>query len=102
MLDFLTFNFFYEFFQLTAVVFIFAIFAIVFKAINYIQILVYLEIMVLAINLNFICFSFILDDIVGQIFSIFILAVVASESAIALAILVLYYRVYQNISIYSC
>ena len=48
-------------------------------------------------NLNFIIFSVFLDDIKGQIFSLLILAVAASESAIGLAILVIFYKKYQTI-----
>ena len=49
--------------------------------------------------MNFIVFSILLDDIVGQIFSLFILTVAAAESAIGLAILVAYYRVRGTIAI---
>ncbi len=58
-----------------------------------------IEIMLLAINLNFIFFSIYLDDIIGQIFSLYILTVAAAESAIGLAILVVYYRLRGVISI---
>ena len=58
-----------------------------------------IEIMLLAINLNFIFFSIYLDDIMGQIFSLYILTVAAAESAIGLAILVVYYRLRGVISI---
>ena len=59
---------------------------------NIIIILMSIELILLSINLNFIMFSVILDDIVGQIFALFILTVAAAESAIGLAILVIYYR----------
>ena len=58
-----------------------------------------IEIMLLAINLNFIFFSIYIDDIMGQIFSLYILTVAAAESAIGLAILVVYYRLRGVISI---
>lgn len=51
-----------------------------------------IEIMLLAINLNFIFFSLYLDDMLGQLFALYILTVAAAESAIGLAILVVYYR----------
>lgn len=51
------------------------------------------------INLNFILFSVYFDDLTGQVFSLFILTVAAAESAIGLAIIILYYRVRGKISI---
>ncbi len=58
-----------------------------------------IELMLLAVNLNFIIFSVFLDDIVGQIFALFVLTVAAAESAIGLAILVVYYRIRGTVSI---
>ena len=55
--------------------------------------------MLLAVNLNFVLFSVYLDDIVGQVFVLFILTIAATESAIGLAILVVYYRIRGTISI---
>ncbi len=55
--------------------------------------------MLLSLNLNFIIFSVYLDDVYGQIFSLFILAIAAAESSIGLAIIILYYRVRGNISL---
>lgn len=66
---------------------------------NIIIILMSIELILLSINLNFIIFSIVLDDIVGQIFALFILTVAAAESAIGLAILVVYYRLKGVISI---
>src|ERR1700677_255264 len=60
---------------------------------NIIIILISLELILLSINLNFIFFSIYLDDISGQIFSLFILTIAAAESAIGLALLVIYYRI---------
>jgi NADH-quinone oxidoreductase subunit K len=51
-----------------------------------------LELLLLSVNLNFILISVYLDDILGQIFSLFILTIAAAESAIALALLVVFYR----------
>jgi NADH-quinone oxidoreductase subunit K len=62
-------------------------------------ILISLELILLSINLNFIFFSIYLDDINGQIFALFVLTVAAAESAIGLAILVIYYRVRGIISL---
>lgn len=58
-----------------------------------------IELMLLAINFNFIIFSTFLDDVVGQIFALFVLTVAAAESSIGLAILVVYYRLKGVISI---
>ena len=58
-----------------------------------------IELMLLAININFIVFSVYLGDVTGQVFAIFILTVAAAESAIGLAILVVYYRIKGIISI---
>lgn len=58
-----------------------------------------IELMLLAINLNFIIFSIYLDDIIGYIFVIFILTIAAAESAIGLAILTVYYRLNNTIRI---
>lgn len=66
---------------------------------NLILILMCVELMLLAINLNFIVFSVFLDDILGQVFALFILTVAAAESAIGLAILVIYYRLKGSILI---
>ena len=66
---------------------------------NIIIILISLELMLLAINLNFIMFSIHLDDIIGQMFALFILTVAAAESAIGLAILVVYYRLRGTVAI---
>ncbi len=58
-----------------------------------------IELILLSLNLNFIFFSIYLDDLYGQIFSLFILTIAASESAIGLAIIIIYYRLRGNISI---
>jgi len=56
-----------------------------------------IELMLLAINLNFIIFSIYLDDLAGYIFVLFILTIAAAESAIGLAILTIYYRLKNTI-----
>ena len=58
-----------------------------------------IELILLSLNLNFIFFSIYLDDLYGQLFSLFILTIAASESAIGLAIIIIYYRLRGNISI---
>lgn len=64
-----------------------------------INILMSIELILLAVNLNFIAFSANLNDLNGQIFSLFVLTVAAAEAAIGLAILVVYFRNRQTISI---
>lgn len=59
---------------------------------NVISILMSIELMLLAVNINFVAFSVNLQDIVGQVFSLIILSIAAAEVSIGLAILVLYYR----------
>ena len=55
-------------------------------------ILMCIELLLLAVNINFVSFSIFLNDLNGQIFTLFILTVAAAEAAIGLAIIVLYYR----------
>lgn len=59
---------------------------------NVIVILMSIELMLLAANINFVAFSQYLQDLVGQIFGLFILTIAAAEAAIGLAILVVYFR----------
>lgn len=66
---------------------------------NIISLLMSIELMLLSVNINFVIFSAYLNDLVGQIFSIFILTVAGAEAAIGLAILVLYFNNNKNIEI---
>ena len=59
---------------------------------NLIVILMAIELILLAVNLNLVAFSAALQDLVGQVFAMFVLTVAAGESAIGLAILVIYFR----------
>ena len=59
---------------------------------NIIVILMSIELILLAVNINFVAFSAYLGDLVGQVFALFILTVAAAEAAIGLAILVVYFR----------
>lgn len=87
--------------QLTANIFLFIISlsGIVLNKVNLLITLMCIELVLLSLNLNFIVFSVYLDDIYGQLFSLFILTVAASESAIGLAIIILYYRIRGSISL---
>ncbi|PKO92106.1 MAG: NADH-quinone oxidoreductase subunit NuoK [Betaproteobacteria bacterium HGW-Betaproteobacteria-1] len=66
---------------------------------NVIVLLMAIELMLLAVNLNFIAFSHYLNDLAGQVFVFFILTVAAAESAIGLAILVLLFRNMKTINV---
>jgi NADH-quinone oxidoreductase subunit K len=66
---------------------------------NVIILLMCIELMLLAVNLNFIAFSYYLNDIAGQVFVFFILTVAAAESAIGLAILVVLFRNLRTINV---
>ena len=77
------------------------ILGLVFNKKNILIVIISIELMLLAINLNFIAFSIYLDDVLGQLFVIFILTVAAAESSIGLAILISYYKIKGNITIQS-
>ena len=66
---------------------------------NVISLLMSIELMLLSININFVAFSAFLQDLVGQIFAIFVLTVAGAEAAIGLAILVIYFHNRKNIEI---
>ena len=57
------------------------------------------ELMLLAVNINFVAFSFELDDLVGQVFAMFVLTVAAAEAAVGLAILVILFRTRGTIAV---
>jgi NADH-quinone oxidoreductase subunit K len=75
-----------------AVFFTLGIFGIFLNRKNVIIILMSVELILLAVNINFVAFSSFLHDLVGQIFAMFVLTVAAAEAAIGLAILVVYFR----------
>ena len=77
---------------LAAILFAIAVIGIFLNRKNVIVLLMAIELMLLAVNMNFIAFSHFLDDTAGQIFVFFILTVAAAESAIGLAILVVLFR----------
>lgn len=64
---------------------------------NLLIILMCIEVVLFSIDLNFVIFSVYLDDMVGMVFALFILTVASSESAIGLAIVVVYYRLQNTI-----
>ncbi|MEM7168895.1 MAG: NADH-quinone oxidoreductase subunit NuoK [Pseudomonadota bacterium] len=75
-----------------AILFTLGIFGIFLNRKNVIIILMSVELMLLAVNINMVAFSTHLQDLVGQVFAVFILTVAAAEAAIGLAILVVYFR----------
>ena len=72
---------------------------ILFNRRSIIAIIICIELLLLAVNIQLSSLSFIFDDILGYIFSLFILSIAAAESAIGLSILVGYYKVRGNISV---
>ncbi len=77
---------------LAAILFTIGIFGIFLNRRNVIVILMSIELMLLAVNVNFVAFSVFRGDLTGQIFSLFVLTVAAAEAAIGLAILVVFFR----------
>ncbi len=75
-----------------AMLFVVGIFGIFLNRKNIIVILMSIELMLLAVNINMVAFSSFMGDLAGQIFTLFILTVAAAEAAIGLAILVVFYR----------
>jgi len=82
-----------------AILFTLGIFGIFINRKNVIIILMSIELILLAVNINFVAFSSFLHDLVGQVFALFILTVAAAEAAIGLAILSVYFRNRGNIEV---
>ena len=81
-----------QFLILSALLFAIGVIGIFLNRKNVIIILMSIEIILLSVNFNLIAFSYFLNDLTGQIFSLFVLTVAAAEAAIGLAILVIYNR----------
>lgn len=79
--------------------FLFGVWGIFLNRKNLLIMLMSIELMLLAINLSFVLFSVGLDDLVGQLFALWVLTVAAAESAIGLALLVVYSRVRGTIAV---
>ena len=88
-----------HFLTLGAMLFALSVIGIFLNRRNLIVLLMAIELMLLAVNMNFVAFSYYLGDMHGQVFVFFILTVAAAESAIGLAILVLLFRNKNNISV---
>ena len=82
-----------------AMLFTIGVFGVFINRRNVIVILMSVELMLLAVNINFVAFSNQLHDLAGQIFVMFILTVAAAEAAIGLAILVIYFRSRGSINV---
>jgi NADH-quinone oxidoreductase subunit K len=81
-----------HFLALGAVLFCISVAGIFINRKNVIILLMAIELMLLAVNMNFVAFSYFMGDVAGQVFVFFILTVAAAESAIGLAILVVLFR----------
>ena len=81
-----------HFLAVSAILFVLGVFGIFLNRKNVIVILMAIELILLAVNINLIAFSVFLNDMVGQVFAMFVLTVAAAEAAIGLAILVIYFR----------
>jgi|TARA_B100000683_G_C12176069_1_gene426400 NADH-quinone oxidoreductase subunit K len=81
-----------HFLILSSLLFLIGVFGIFLNRKNVIIILMSIELILLAVNINFVSFSYFLGDLKGQIFSLFVLTVAAAEAAIGLAILVCFFR----------
>jgi NADH-quinone oxidoreductase subunit K len=82
-----------------AILFTTGIFGIFLNRKNVIVILMSIELMMLAVNINLVAFSSFLNDLTGQVFALLVLTVAAAEAAIGLAILVVYFRNRRTIAV---
>jgi NADH-quinone oxidoreductase subunit K len=81
-----------QYLTVAAILFTLGVFGIFLNRKNVIIILMSIELMLLAVNINLVAFSHVLDDLQGQIFTMFVLTVAAAEAAIGLAIVVSFFR----------
>jgi NADH-quinone oxidoreductase subunit K len=83
----------------SAILFTLGIFGIFLNRKNLIVIMMSIELMLLAVNINLVAFSSFLNDLVGQVFTMLVLTVAAAEAAIGLAIVVVFYRNRRSIEV---
>lgn len=88
-----------DFFILSALLFCIGLSGIFINRKNIISLLMSIELMLLAVNINFVASSSFLHDILGQVFAIFVLTVAGAEAAIGLAILVIYFNNHKDIEV---
>ena len=85
--------------SLTSILFFIGLLGIVLNRKNILTILMCIEILLLAVNLNFSALSIYLDDTIGHVFVIFVLTIAASESAIGLALVIKFYNLKNSIKL---
>lgn len=83
----------------SVIIFMISFFGLIYNKKSILIILISIELILLSVNILFIVFSIYLDDIVGQIFTIFVLTIAAAETSIGLSLLLVSYRVRDNILI---
>ena len=88
-----------HFLAVSAILFTLGVFGIFLNRRNVIIILMSIELMLLAVQINFVTFSAYLHDLTGQVFAMFVLTVAAAEAAIGLAILVAFFRNKDSIAV---
>ena len=89
----------HHYIAVSAILFVLGVLGIFINRKNLIIILMSIELILLAVNVNLVAFSAFLGDLVGQVFAMFVLTVAAGEAAIGLAILVIYFRGRATISV---
>ena len=82
-----------------AILFVLGVLGIFLNRKNVIVILMAVELILLAVNLNLVAFSAFMQDLTGQVFAMLVLTVAAAEAAIGLAILVIYFRTHGSIAV---
>lgn len=85
--------------MVATILFVIGVFGIFLNRKNIIVILMSIELMLLAVNINLVSFSVYLEDLTGQVFTLFVLTVAAAEAAIGLAILVCFHRNRKSIAV---
>ena len=85
--------------SVAAMLFVIGIFGLFLNRKNVIILLMSIELMLLSVNINLVAFSSYMNDLVGQVFTLFVLTVAAAEAAIGLAILVSFFRIRGTIAV---
>ena len=83
--------------KVTTCIFCTGVFGLILNRKNILVAIMCIELLLLAVNFNFIVFSIYLDDMFGSVFVLFVLSIAASESALGLAILTIYYKLKSSI-----
>jgi NADH-quinone oxidoreductase subunit K len=92
----------FDYLFLTLSLFCIGFYGVISNRTNMLIILICIEVVLFSVDINFVMFSVYLDDICGQVFALFVLTVASSESAIGLAIVLVYYRHNDNIVLPMC